>query len=894
MSYIIKKNEPLVNLKLTDIGRKNIASGNLKFNSFGLGDGEMDYSSDNPTNINILRPADNAHDIQYPVPSEGGIYKVPISIMSAYPNEIHASAKERGFFYYNTAGGVTTGVTTGITINSSLWLAGNLTGYTSGSTLYITCNTGSIINSNYSSVIKSGDYLFTKMLTSGYTTTYSGTTQIVNDLPKDPIPYLMYVIQKVSGNTSYDISGFTTGTTIEITVDRDMPSFDSYKFNAFIYPGINTIKDYYDKDIPIAYWSSGLLDFTTNCTEVPNDIPVWNMSIITIEDIIGLDSTTYKGKYTATSRDYWGTAINYDYFATNALNKVGVIHYTNNTVSNFYGEGFYSNTFKLKIPYLMWHKKQFNGVGLANEIGYTFICDTQVHNTPTNIKYYNLIDQEKNPTIVGKVLINEKIILIEHQELLTAMCYKSNRNWTLPKPKLTLIEPGVCNGSSVVGILKTGESLHLTYLFEDDKGLTGIQCEDYATATNTTTTPKDVVFEFPNDNSDPTYSEFSYLKNYTDPNGYGFKTNNMLLLWQKTQENAKPNPTTWNYMNVSRYIGANGCIDSTSDLCDNFELYTEATIYPNSFTNYAYTLKNKEIGDVLVSLNGLILKKATTGTTIGVDGDYFTYTSTTPNRTDILINPAILNMGYTVQFHYLIGDTTSASTFKKDYIVPIGGVPSGSTYSDGIYLRGSTVSLALETQPNNSVVYLFYNGLLISSNNYDVFPTGSTADRRVELTFIPADASQISIFYLDASGLGGNPISTMYTAIAINKLRINLDQSKLTETINNDYNLSDLITLTPNSNTTGHTFGDEIFFYGNVQTDIKATIYKSLITCNVFPNKFINSANQTFNPNQDKVAFTEIAIYDEDDDMVATGKFSQPLQRKYNSDMLVIQATIDF
>ena len=38
----------------------------------------------------------------------------------------------------------------------------------------------------------------------------------------------------------------------------------------------------------------------------------------------------------------------------------------------------------------------------------------------------------------------------------------------------------------------------------------------------------------------------------------------------------------------------------------------------------------------------------------------------------------------------------------------------------------------------------------------------------------------------------------------------------------------------------------------------------------------------------------EVKIYDENEDLVAIGKFSQPIQRKYNSDMLIIQATIDF
>ena len=125
-------------------------------------------------------------------------------------------------------------------------------------------------------------------------------------------------------------------------------------------------------------------------------------------------------------------------------------------------------------------------------------------------------------------------------------------------------------------------------------------------------------------------------------------------------------------------------------------------------------------------------------------------------------------------------------------------------------------------------------------------------------------------------------------------MRVNIDKSLLDISIDTKYDLNDYIELAQLSNTTGHTFGDETFFYGNITTDIKATIYKSLITCNVLPNKFINSANPTFNPNQDKTCFTEMGIYDNNDELVAIGKFSQPLIRKYNSDMLIIQATIDF
>lgn len=911
MSYIIKKNEPLVNLKLTDIGRRNLSSGNLNFASFGLGDGEMDYSSDNFSRVNVLRPVDRQHDIQYPVPSEGTNYRLPISILTSVPNEVYASAKERGFFIYNTTGNT-------VSVDNTLTLLGNLTGTTlnglsqSGNQnqLDLVFTNISTKNTTYRNTVNVGDYLFAKFNTTGYT--INNTPSPIGQIGDDPTPFLMYQIQSIiddSGTvqTTYNLTGYTTGVTLGFVVDRALPNYPQSDVEVFIYPGTETIRDYYDNPTPIAYWNGGLLDFTSNCTLANDDVPVWNMNIITVEDFIGLDNTIYKGKFLNNSRDYWGTAINYDYFLGDPTDKLGVIHYTNNSVSNFYAEGFYKNTLKLKIPYLMWHKKQFGGAGLANDIGYTFVCDTELKTTGINntIQYYDLVDQEAVKTVVGKVLIDQKIILIEDQELLTALSYKSNRNWTLPKPKLTITEPGVCTGSSTLGALQPNEALHITYLFIDTNGITGIQCEDYTTISNSETTPKDVIFEFPRSVTDPTYSEFGYLKNYKNPDGYGYKVNSIVLLWQKTQINGVPDPTEWNALNVNRFIGTNGCLSNIVDACDEFTLYTETAFYDSSFiqTNPdQYALTEQPIGDVIVSLDGLILKQASSVENLGVDGDYFIYplnVLSSENNTpvieffsDIISNS---NNNYVV-FHYLIGTTNTSNTIRKDIEIPVTGIPADNTYEDGYYyLENGRVALTLEYQPNNDVVWVFYNGQLISANNYGVYPTGTTETRRVELTtFIPSPGSTISLFYLDNSGLGTNPVDVSFTAINIENLRVNIDKLLLDASIDNNYDLNDYIELAQLSNPTGHTFGDETFFYGNIETDIKATIYKSLITCNVLPNKFINSANPTFNPNQDKTSFTEMGIYDNNDELVAIGKFSQPLVRKYNSDMLIIQATIDF
>jgi len=892
MSYIIKKNEPLVNLKLTDTGRRNLSSGNLNFTNFVLGDGEMDYSSDNPMLINVLRPVDRQHDIQYPVPYEGTIIEQPISLLTSIQNEVFTQAKERGFFNFNLDNNTTE-------LNPDLWLIGNLTGSThTNATEIVLYETNRTVINTYKETIDSGDFLFMKFKTTGYTQNYSAN-ELNEEINGDPIPYLMYIIEDINGLNIFDISGLTTGVTFNL--DRELPNFSEYIVDAFIYPGKNAIKDYYDNDTPIAYWSGGLLDFTSNCTLSNDDVPVWNMNIITIEDIIGLDSTINKGKFTAESRNYWGTAVNYDYFLDSGVrDKVGIIHYTNNSVSNYYAEGFYKNTLKLKIPHIMWHKKQFGGVGLGDSLGYTFVCDSVLKNMGANntVRYYDLVDQEEIPTVVGKVLIDQKIILIEDQELLAVMSYKTNRNWTLPTPKLTLTEPGVCPGSNLTGCLLSEEALHVSYIFLDDSGITGLHCENYTTIINQSGTVKDVIFEFTKNSNNPNYSEFSYLKDFNAIQGYGYRVGGVLLLWQKTPFNAKPAPSEWNFLNINNFIGGSGCLSNLTTLSNSFELNNETTIFPTSFNSNQYTLNEKEIGEVIVSLNGLILKQASSVSNLGVDGDYWKYPlnvlSGSNNESIIEFAQNLLSSGDVIQFHYLVGQTNTSSTIRQDISVPNGGVPPSNDYTDGIYLIGSTVCLTLNKQPNNNVVYIFYNGQLISANNYGVIPTGTTANRRVELSFTPSNGSLISLFYLDNSGLGTNPISNNLTSNNIQNLRVNLDKSLLDISENSNYDLNDFILLPSVTNIMGHTFGDETFFFGNIETDIKATIYKSLITCNVFPNKYINTSNPTFNPDQDKVAFTEMGVYDSDGDLIAIGKFSQPLTRKYNSDVLIIQATIDF
>lgn len=73
-------------------------------------------------------------------------------------------------------------------------------------------------------------------------------------------------------------------------------------------------------------------------------------------------------------------------------------------------------------------------------------------------------------------------------------------------------------------------------------------------------------------------------------------------------------------------------------------------------------------------------------------------------------------------------------------------------------------------------------------------------------------------------------------------------------------------------------FGEETIFFGNVTTDIKATLYTTDIPI-VLP---LNNYNSTTNPTWDgskTIGITEIGIYDDNNNLVAIGKINKPIKK---------------
>jgi hypothetical protein len=324
-----------------------------------------------------------------------------------------------------------------------------------------------------------------------------------------------------------------------LTLDRSLPDYRSFSPDCFarviVYPPSMTVQ--YDTYTPRPHWDDNVIDFESICDIDQFNVQIWNMNIPWTENPAGLIPTLFEGYTQFGSINYIGSK---EYFGYNSSKgqtdtdppyyynsfdekivvtpeeqkAISILHYTNQTIDFFYGEKFalqpYDNTnqedttgqarnFKVHIPWLMWHKNSeccfgqtfwvdppgFDGKNLF-QVQYLRSKINQDMNQP-GLRYYNLWDTNANsnglPSRVGKVFPDSKIIVFDDEEIVAAMSYKSNRNFTLPAPQISLITPNVCDTTTSSQGILTGntEAMYITYVLENDGGFTNwLHCNYYS------------------------------------------------------------------------------------------------------------------------------------------------------------------------------------------------------------------------------------------------------------------------------------------------------------------------------------------------------------------------------------------------------------------------------
>lgn len=610
MSYLPQEPITFINIKLTDDGRKKLSLGQLNFASSIISDREINYGFDRINGYNIscsdriLSPKD-AQPI-LPLFNFDGTAPVPFNSVGSAKQIVSAATSSTGFY-------------TGATSNWAI----NLTqsrGYSKISYSAQTPDGGTSIQMTGGTYFpKSGDLMFVPwepIQNSGVSYTVSTVV-----LSANPIVSLWYRVLSSSTGTS------------TVYVDRNLPNFgttigsSSQAVNAYFYP-FNGIETYYGSA-------------TTVQTQV------WNMNIVRTSSVIGTDSSV-SGYTSYGSVEYNGTK---QYLGFSAETRdFGIIHYSNNYSGNTYAEQLIEGTVVLDLPHIMWHNYPATagqgmtwGLSLSDYAGPTFF------DSLAGTSYRILRDGNSlNSMPVGRVYHKLKIIIITDPELLMALTYKSNRNFTLPPLALdsAIVPKYPLSTVDATGLLNTGYSYFVTYLVESEPQYSSGVSYGY---------PQSMVCNYISKingvddiNGDPQYLKvnfamngFPYLRNSAGMiaySGTGWNANRVQLLVNKVDNTLFPNmqidtlPTdSWQALS-SLPIGGNGIYSGGS-----------TTIDAANLLSFTYIASQEDYN---------------TGTTFSLTGKYSAFT----------MNSSVFNSGMTFGdetfFFGNVKASIMATTFK--------------------------------------------------------------------------------------------------------------------------------------------------------------------------------------------------------------------------------------
>ncbi len=108
------------------------------------------------------------------------------------------------------------------------------------------------------------------------------------------------------------------------------------------------------------------------------------------------------------------------------------------------------------------------------------------------------------------------------------------------------------------------------------------------------------------------------------------------------------------------------------------------------------------------------------------------------------------------------------------------------------------------------------------------------------------------------------------------------------------YNIDNTLGLLPDP--TGYlTFGDERFFYGNIDAHIGATTFKTTFDIRINSGDFDNTSNPTMDPTNSNVDLrvSEVGVFDKDKNLVVVGKLMDPIEL-IDGNTILIELSLDF
>ena len=517
----------------------------------------------------------------------------------------------------------------------------------------------------------------------------------------------------------------------QITLDRPTPDFSMFDdccyARTIVYPPNMT--SLYDSITPTPHWKDDVINFESVCDTDQFDVKIWNMNIPWSEDPAGtfvgtlFDYTKFGSTSYIGAKEYFGymsdsgqtdTSLVFYYNSFGDVIKVepkeqkaiAIIHYTNQSIDFFYGEKFAlepfvdgstgeARNFRIHIPTLMWNKNPeccYGQTFYVDPPGFeNLCCEDNLNlfkphylqskknldmNNP-GLRYYHLWDTNPNPNNlgkpnrIGKVFPDDQIIIIDDEEIIAAMSYKSNRNWTLPAPRIGLTTPNTCgsNGETSTGLLSDStEYLYVTYRFTNENSFTNsLHCNYYTKIQGpdifcNPELSQNVSVRFGGDF--PCLNQIPELP--INPNSCdlvsGFFGEKLELICQRVTGDTRPESSEWRVIDVTSQISGDSINDyiTQSGLTGNTFVISEMDYEDAPY----YNLNDPYYNDLNLPLSG------STGTTLNFGDEYYFYGSI---ETDI--QATIYEMRYKInlgQAEFLASSNPSWSVNTPSYISEIG------------------------------------------------------------------------------------------------------------------------------------------------------------------------------------------------------------------------------
>ena len=570
MSFLNSNNSEFLSARITNRGRKAIAKGSFNIEYFQIGDSEYDYTTPF-TNLTgttghqkVFAPFDYDAGVKYPLSLDGDrttTYGQPISnslttilrnemgaggFVSQYSSTPTVKTETQQIAYTKISGTTSLVVPTGVTFNDCEYIT---LVFDSFSSKTITGQTNSLI---YKVLSVSGNTLTLDRNVPNLTS-LTGSAQVVCNkcLIETPTQDIFNPIDYTGQLNSWTLN--TVWTEKPIGGASDDESLSGYNSNQYV--STKQLLGYTKSGQTFNNFTGGTITGTTfknSFDELIQVLPSEQRCIAIIHyselgDIVVDPERFFK----------------YDDYISSLTGK------TDESISLFNGldsgnrdyNKSDSEYFEVYIPFIYYHRNTGTTLGALFTMDTTDFYINSTINSRNQLKFRYLLDEQKNQ--VGKVFVNNKIVVFDDQELVAMLDYRSNRRYTLPSPKLGLSSSDGIASHSMLST--TGDTAWVTYMFENTSGntLNSFPC-NYFNKISGNGTPSQIMFKFSGNSFSNMATTLSGVKD-------GYVADKFYAL---VQTGTTPTPNLWKKIDITSQIPG----------------YTSGYINPTSLTGISFTI----------------------------------------------------------------------------------------------------------------------------------------------------------------------------------------------------------------------------------------------------------------------------------------------------------------